>query len=109
MRSPRAAADMRMGMEINPNVRWPFQTVVAMWTLLQQQAGTVHELFKISRAPRQESRRILRRWFISQLDVSLHRRGMSRGLGKVCDRILLWPSSKNTSGNDASTGLRSRP
>jgi len=37
MRSPRAAADIRMGMEINPKVRWPFQTVVAMSTLLQKQ------------------------------------------------------------------------
>src|SRR6266849_2109410 len=73
MRSPRAAADIRMGMEINPNVRWPFQTVVAMWTLLRQQAGTAHEPFKISRPPPQEARRILGRWFISQLDVSLHR------------------------------------
>src|SRR6266403_3891876 len=30
MRSPRAAADLRMGMEINPKVRWPCQTVVSM-------------------------------------------------------------------------------
>jgi len=35
MRSPRAAADIRMGMEINPKVRWPFQTVVAMSTLFK--------------------------------------------------------------------------
>src|SRR6266852_6561901 len=75
MRSPRAAADIRIGMEINPKVRWPFQTVLAMWTLLRQQAGTVHELFKISRPHVQESRLILGRWFISQLDVSLHGQG----------------------------------
>jgi len=30
IRSPRAAANIRTGMEIKPNVRWPFQTVVAM-------------------------------------------------------------------------------
>src|SRR6516164_5513929 len=38
MRSPRAAAYMRIGMEINPKVRWPFQTVVAIWTLLRSAA-----------------------------------------------------------------------
>jgi hypothetical protein len=38
MRSPRAAADMRIGMEINPKVRWPFQTVVAIGTLLRSAA-----------------------------------------------------------------------
>jgi len=42
---------MRTGIEIRPNVRWPFQTVVAISTLLQQQAGAVHELFKVSRPP----------------------------------------------------------
>jgi len=27
-----------MGMEIKPKVRWPFQTVVAIWTLLRSAA-----------------------------------------------------------------------
>src|SRR5258708_30295980 len=98
MRSPRAAADMCMGMEINPKVRWPFQTVVAMWTLLQQQAETVHELFKISRLPRQESSRILSRWFISQLDVSLHRRRRLRGARAHEPAI---PSSRTAHNNAA--------
>src|SRR6516162_3552072 len=34
MRSPRAAENRRIGIEIRPKVRWPFQTVVAMMALL---------------------------------------------------------------------------
>src|SRR5262249_32844655 len=30
MRSPRAAANRRTGTDTNPNVRWPFQTLVAI-------------------------------------------------------------------------------
>src|SRR5215472_1096211 len=36
MRSLRAAVNMRTGIEINPKVRWPFQTVVAMKFLRKQ-------------------------------------------------------------------------
>src|SRR5713101_796922 len=35
MRSPRAAVNIRTGIEINPKVRWPFQTVAAMRKLLR--------------------------------------------------------------------------
>src|SRR5260370_14587252 len=106
MRSARAAADMCMGMEINPKVRWPFQTVLAMWTLLRQQAGTLHELFKISRQRLQESRRILGRWFISQLNASWDRKGRTMAPAKVWDRMPSWPNSKNISESDASTRRR---
>src|SRR6266568_2829676 len=51
IRSPRAAVDMRTGIEIRPNVRWPFQTVVAISTLLRQQLVAVHDLFKVIRPP----------------------------------------------------------
>jgi hypothetical protein len=30
IRSPRAAADIRTGIEIKPKVRWPFHTLVAI-------------------------------------------------------------------------------
>src|SRR5579884_1082266 len=60
MRSLRAAADMRTGMEISPKVRWPFQTVVAMGVCLREAALERARAFKGSagKGRKQEKRMV---------------------------------------------------
>jgi hypothetical protein len=41
-----------MGMEIKPKVRWPFQTVVAIWTLLGRQPRDADRVLRVERQAR---------------------------------------------------------
>src|SRR5215469_22601 len=52
MRSPRAAEKRRIGMEMRPKVRWPFQTVEAMMALLVRDP-------RLSRAPAGKPQRMI--------------------------------------------------
>jgi hypothetical protein len=48
IRSPRAAADIRTGIEIKPNVMWPFHTLVAILSTPSATAKHVHALLRLA-------------------------------------------------------------
>src|SRR5712664_3430161 len=92
MRSVRAAENRRMGIEINPNVRWPFQTVDAI-------SGSSHSISspdccgdcKVSRSGGAIARRISGEDTRKAMDP--RRKKQRPGLGSGLARTTVWAKS----------------